>query len=74
MKTFRGFLIFVAIFSVIGAAKFGSVEIKDYNNSSINIHEVTSHSGANGGAIGFGLLGGMCFIAIAITYIGREEN
>ncbi|MFK7748739.1 MAG: hypothetical protein AB8B65_10130 [Kordia sp.] len=73
MKTFRGFLIFVAIVSIIGAFKFGSVEIEDYNNKGSNSHTVTSHSGANGGAIGLGLLGGMCFIAIAITYIGREE-
>jgi hypothetical protein len=73
MKTFRGFLIFVAIVSAIGAFKYGSVEIKDYNRGTSS-NTVTSHSGANGGAIGLGLLSGMCFIAIAITYIGREEN
>lgn len=44
---------------------------KDYQK---NVYAVTSHSGINGGAIGFGFISGMCFIAVAITFIGREEK
>lgn len=31
-------------------------------------------SGLNGGAIGLGIISGMSFVALAITYIGREEK
>jgi hypothetical protein len=37
-------------------------------------YTVTSQSGFNGGAIGFGLISGMSFIAIAITFLRKEEN
>lgn len=44
---------------------------KPYHETDYN---VTSHSGINGGAIGLGLISGMCFIAAAITFIGKEEK
>jgi len=89
MNTFRGFLIFVAMVSGIGSFGFGNKETRDnieqvvansshsgYNTQAYRDirYTVTSQSGMNGGAIGLGLISGMCFIAAAITFIGKEEK
>ncbi|WP_298520581.1 hypothetical protein [uncultured Kordia sp.] len=66
MNIYRGFLLLIAILSAIGSAYFGSVEIYEY--------QTITYSAANGGAIGLGVLSGMCFIAISITFIGKEEK
>ncbi|WP_298422848.1 hypothetical protein [uncultured Kordia sp.] len=89
MNTFRGFLILVALICGIASAYFGSLKINEKVNQIVanpspaiseNISYyttssyVTTHSGMNGGAIGLGLISGMSLIAVAITYIGREEK
>ncbi|MBC8756032.1 hypothetical protein H2O64_15245 [Kordia sp. YSTF-M3] len=74
METFRGFIVLIGIISVIISFYFGKMEVISQSEIKYNVTTTTSHSGMNGGAIGFGLISGMSFIAIAITFIGREEN
>lgn len=75
METYRAFLVLVAITCGIISFSFSNEKIEDYIRTHNNVsYTVTSQSGMNGGAIGFGFISGMCFMAVAITFLRREEN
>lgn len=75
MENYRAFLVLVAIICGIISFSFGNETIEDNSTTRNNYnYKVTSQSGMNGGAIGFGFISGMCFMAVAITFLRREEN
>ena len=71
---FRLFLLLVAISAGIGCATL-SVSERSYTmypESSGLTYSITADTGLNGGAIGLGIISGMCFLGMAITFLRKD--
>lgn len=69
LSVFRLFLLIIGISSIFRAYTFGEKEI-NYNSQ---LSYVVADAGINGGACGFAILSGLCFVAIAITYLRKDS-
>lgn len=65
---FRLLLLLIGLSSGIGCATLSQEVVAD---SMFSSHR-TIESGLNGGAIGLGIISGMCFLGIAITFLRKD--
>lgn len=71
---FRSLLFVVAIASGIGCATL-SIEVRSYTiypESSELSNNIIADTGLNGGAIGLGIISGMCFLGMAVTFLRKD--
>lgn len=71
---FRLLLLLIAIAAGIGCATLSIAErsYSMYPESSEMTNTIIADTGLNGGAIGLGIISGMCFLGMAITFLRKD--